>query len=1427
MKKAIALFALFLCLYHTGWTKQEDQQKVLVIHSYHSSFAWTDNITRGIDSAFSQTVPQASLTVEFLDSKRKFTPGYQEKIKEVLAHKFKDDYFDMIILSDDDARDFMLRYGEEIFPGVPVVFCGINDYEGQGGNNGSPMSGVLEKIDFNGTMDLAVDFFPGTRQVIVVGDHTRTSKDLAAMVMQQGKKDYPEMEFILMNDMPLDQIIARTNAIKQPAIIILLPYTTCTDGKIIPPELAVERLSQENHLPLFGFWDFMFPHGVLAGKVVSGFQQGYHAAVIAIDILQGEKALGEVKEENPTYIYLDHAQLKKYDIPKSSWPQPATIVNEPPDFITRYRSSLLIILGLLVLGSIFILIMFIYQRRIKKALGDQLAFQHTLMDALPNPTYYVDTAGKIVGCNLAFEKQTGWDRKKALGQPIMKILPQMKQEWFLEQVLGTLHSGLSQSFESQVITAGGNTRDVYFFQSAYFDQQGHPRGVVGSFMDITTQKHYIETIRQNEERYALVMRATLDGIWDINLQKNTLFVSSRAKEIFGYPDHQIKEDISQFFDMVLPEHRMMIRRKVVGLIKKQYLNFEVELCMRNHSGHPIWISVHALGVFSPSGKILRVTGSISDIQRRKAMELELRRWHDIFRNTKMGIAIGEPHSANLVMVNPSFAQMHGYSTQELAGKPIATVFAHEGKKALVEHAMQKAHEEGHYIMEADHLTKDGRTFPVMVDITSVKNKSGTVLYRIVNCQDISQRKQQQKELLQQKNYISNIMNTSPVGITVVNADGQFIFANEAACLVLGLEQPRVRSMSFSHPEWHIEDYEGRPMNPEELPVGMVLATRKPVSAIRHTISVAGCRKKYLLVNAAPMMNEKGEVESVVCAIQDVSLQHQLEMEKNLLIGKEKRLNQDLRLREEELKKTLSRALELKDQVEQSENRYRDFINATGDLVYLKDHLQRFLLVNNSFEEYLGKKAGQIIGNTSQKLLPPDLHHSLMALEHQVMETSEMILEDIEHQGCKIRVRMFPVMNPNGPAGIGVFLRDITLEKQNEELRENIKIAQHSAAIKQQFLANMSHEIRTPMNGILGMIEFMNRTPLSEEQKSYIETLKSSSDTLLDIINDILDFSKIEAGKMVLHSSPVNIRQLAQNMKNLFSALSFQMHLDFMIHIDPLLPEFILTDRIRLNQILTNLISNAVKFTPQGSVTLNIRLLERENEELIILTEVTDTGIGISAENQKKLFSAFTQIDSSFTRDQEGTGLGLSICQRLVQLMGGETGIRSQEGKGSTFWFTFRSQETNGLVATSAPVKLYDDSQEKISMKILLVEDKPVNQKVVKMMLSNLGCEVLLANNGKEAIEKVKGHIANGSDRTDFDLIFMDIQMPVMDGLQATSILRQEYSNLPPIIGLSANVMAAEANLMFQTGMDDFLLKPVKTEDLRQMLLKWNPARKNL
>jgi PAS domain S-box-containing protein len=490
------------------------------------------------------------------------------------------------------------------------------------------------------------------------------------------------------------------------------------------------------------------------------------------------------------------------------------------------------------------------------------------------------------------------------------------------------------------------------------------------------------------------------------------------------------------------------------------------------------------------------------------------------------------------------------------------------------------------------------------------------------------------------------------------------------------------------------------------------------------------------------------------------------------------------------------------------------IENAGDIILWLDEKAHIIFANGTASRTYGyskeKLMGMTIADIDARITMVHWYELVQILESKSSLVMESINKTSEGENFPVELSINKFVF-DGKNNYFAFVRDISDRKKNDELEQKIQVARKSAAIKQQFLANMSHEIRTPMTGIMGMTSLLTRTNLSPAQQEYVRNIKISSENLLNIINDVLDLSKIEAGKMELKPNRIAFRDFVNDIKEMFQHQAQNKGIKFTTGIDSKIPPYIIIDDQRLKQVINNLLSNAFKFTDEGEISIIFSIESVSGNFAMLRCNVSDTGMGISDYNQKQVFEKFTQVDTSLIRPFEGTGLGLAICRELTQLMGGEISVTSELDKGSTFSFTFRAEFDQQAVQEQVTDTKKDELDLKIN--VLHVEDKLLNQKVVGFILFNAGCNVDFVKNGREAID----NYTPGK----YDVILMDIQMPVMDGISAYQELKRIHGDkLCPVIGLSANALEGDAQKFMALGLDDYIVKPFQPAILYEKLQKW-------
>jgi PAS domain S-box-containing protein len=493
--------------------------------------------------------------------------------------------------------------------------------------------------------------------------------------------------------------------------------------------------------------------------------------------------------------------------------------------------------------------------------------------------------------------------------------------------------------------------------------------------------------------------------------------------------------------------------------------------------------------------------------------------------------------------------------------------------------------------------------------------------------------------------------------------------------------------------------------------------------------------------------------------------------------------------------------------------YEHFFYYSHDLACIANFNGYFEVINTNWEIVLGYSKKELLANEFLSFIhPDDVESTDKELEklRKGSSTIHFLNRYRKKNGTYIWLDWHAAPDPKSGKIYGI-ARDVTEQKRlYQELREAKQNAEKSGNLKETFLANMSHEIRTPMNAIIGFTELLLRRSLPEQEKEYVQIIKNSGQNLLRIIDDILDVSKINSGLLAFEQLPIKISKILGSLNTMLGQKAKEKNLLLTFESSGEIPETVLGDPTRLTQIIINLVGNAIKFTKEGSVRVEANLQKEDGDNYYIEFSVTDTGIGIAPDQLEHIFDRFRQADTNTTRSYGGTGLGLSIAKQMIELQGGQIEVTSEVDKGSVFTFTLPFKKINSTQNNGSDKNIKQKLSDLSDKKILVAEDNPINIKFVSSLFNEYNISAEFAKTGKEAVEKLR----NGS----FDIVLMDIEMPEMNGYEATKVLREELNSNVPIIAMTAHAMAGESEKCLKSGMDAYISKPISSELLFETML---------
>ncbi len=953
----------------------------------------------------------------------------------------------------------------------------------------------------------------------------------------------------------------------------------------------------------------------------------------------------------------------------------------------------------------------------------------------------------------------------------------------------------------------------------HFDEDGKFSGYISATVDISDRKLLEEeenrkaVLAESEKRlHTSLQKANILAI-TVNNNGSITFCNEALIGLTGLKKSDIMK--RNLFDIVIPAgDNMEEKPEFSSIIESGGFSNNHETFIKNKKGELIDVRFNSMILNNEKGQIAGMTLIGEDISEqtrvKKALDKTNEQLKELFDNSNDLIQVFD-HSGDFLLVNLAWKDKLGYTDQEIKEIKFMDIIHPRYKSTTLEKLRLIANGENIEKIETVFISKDRQSIFLSGSVNCSRLANDEFEYRGI-FHDITERVRAE----QSQNLYYSIAN-----LTTQSRDISDLFKNifsELAKIIpvnnfyIGLYQKGDKVINY--PYFLDENHAGQPGNIKKIPgkgiTEYAINYNKPLFLKEQDIldllekkevEIEGKIPKTWL--GAPLRLERQNLGIIAIQAYDQRIQYDLKdlglldfISGQVAVAIDKKQSELALLR--------------------SEKKFRDIFESIQDIYFRCKVNGEITMISPSVFELIGYKEDQVLGknitdyylyNTRTKDLVRQLvkKKSVRNFEASLITETGDILQCI----CNVRLVYNEQYQPIEIEGVA---RDITkLKKTNLELLNAKEIAERSLKVKETFLANMSHEIRTPMNGIIGMIDLLASTELANEQKEYVQTVKKSSETLLSILNSILDLSKIEAGKMKLTTNSIYLKDTLEKLYALFSQQALAKNINLFYHIDQRIPTYLKVDEIRLLQIFSNLISNAIKFTKGGgAINIDLKLSSMKKNKLVIKAEIRDSGIGISKENIEKLFSNFSQLDNSSTKAYGGTGLGLAISKELTKLMNGEIGVYSSPGFGSTFWFSFECIKSTKKAYEKDKKKRVEPSLKKAFTlaipKILVVDDNQINRQVASQILRKAGCQVDTANSGPDAIGLVK--------RKSYHIVFMDIQMPEMDGITATKEIKKlGLQNLPPIVAMTAYSMKEDRERFLNEGLDDYIPKPLKAHIL--------------
>lgn len=983
--------------------------------------------------------------------------------------------------------------------------------------------------------------------------------------------------------------------------------------------------------------------------------------------------------------------------------------------------------------------------RIKLEKQNRILFNN---NPVPMFIYNINTL-TIMDVNSTFLFKYGYTKNEFLGKQVFDFIPKTslphnlipKSDW---------HTSVSKTREWVHKLEDGTFINVEIMGSV-IDYMNKPACIV-LIHDITKRKNTQKAIKISNQNLSSFFNTSKDLLLVINSNLEILQVNDTFQKQVGYTQKETEN--KSILDFLISESSNKSKENIDKLICDKIDHCRFTILTKKTKPIPVEV-YNSKGTWNDKEAFFIICKDISKLQ------LSEEKFEMLFQTSPALIALADYNTGKFIEVNNKFCDTFNYKRKEIIDHDFGRVLKirKEERDILLENLTKTGEIRNNEITLSK---KNGETIPVLYNagIITIQNHK----YIFLTAIDITTRKYAEEQLKHSERKYRRIFNSMiDVYSEIDYKTGVIVEISPSIYNISGYTREEIIGRKME--DFYLNSLERVKLYEQLSKTGN--ANDFEVNLVDSSGSIIPCSFSLNIE-----MDQNGNPHKVVGTMRNIS---------------------DRKRAEESLAK-LSTAIE-----------------QNPVAVVITDKKGKIEYINKSFTDITGYSFIESFAKNTNILKsdknPPEIYsHMWATLEQGEIWRGEIINKKRSGILYNALLAISPIINEQGEVinYVGI-QQDITFQKQLQiDLTTAKESAEAASFAKARFLANMSHEIRTPLNAITGLVNLLSETPLNPKQITFVSKLKDSSTNLLSIVNDVLDFSKIESGTLKIENTSFNISDIVKRLVNSMEQKAEERYNTINYFIEDRIPDILIGDPTRIYQILANLVSNAVKFTENGEITISITFIGKKDDKNILYISVKDTGIGIKEENLETIFQDFQQEDESTTRKYGGTGLGLAITQQLVELMGGELAVNSTPGEGSDFFFGIellegKKNEDDNRIKTQIDVNALK------GIKVLYAEDNSYNQFIGKAILEKWNVDIHLANNGKEAIEMLKND--------DFDIVLMDLQMPVMGGLEATGIIRNELNNNIPIIALTANVLVEIIENCKAVGMNDFLGKPFEQEEL--------------